>query len=100
MPRPDDLSLPTALVPLTDSAHGLTVRDVARRYRVSPDRVRAWIRSGELRAISTATATCGRPRFVVTPEALAEFERGHAVIPPPKPVRQRRRPAQIDYFPD
>jgi len=82
-----------------DSAAGLTVCDVARRYRVSPDKVRAWIRRGELRAVNTAAARCGRPRFVVPREALAEFERGRQAGPPPRPVR-RPRQAGRDYYPD
>jgi hypothetical protein len=77
---------------------GLTVIDVSRRYRVSPDTVRAWIRSGELDAISTASARSGRPRFVVMPEALERFERGRAAAVPPPPRRRRR--ARIDYFAD
>ncbi len=81
------------------TARGLTVRDVARRYRVSPDKVRAWIARGELRAVNTATALCGRPRWVVSPDALAEFERRRAGGPPPKPARRPRRPVQIDYYP-
>jgi len=80
-------------------ATGLTVRDVAKRYRVSPDKVRAWIARGELRAVNTASALCGRPRWVIPPDALPIFERRRAGGAPPKPPR-RRRPALIDYYPD
>jgi excisionase family DNA binding protein len=79
---------------------GLTVREVARRYRVSPDKVRAWIDRGELAATNTAATLCGRPRWVVPPEALAAFERGRQGGPPPKPPRRRRKPAMIDFYPD
>jgi hypothetical protein len=79
---------------------GLTVRDVAARYRASPDKVRLWIKRGELTAINTASALCGKPRWVITPEAMAAFERGRIAGPPPKPQRRRRRPAIIDYYPD
>jgi excisionase family DNA binding protein len=77
---------------------GLTVAEVARRYRVSPDKVRAWIRRGELSAINTATPP-GKARFVVLPHHLADFERRRAAAPPPKPQRRRRKAAAIDYFP-
>jgi hypothetical protein len=84
--------------PLT--LRGLTVADVARRYRVSPDRVRGWIRAGELApAVNTASALCRKPRFVVTPEALALFERRRSAALPPKPVRRKRAPAGRDWFP-
>jgi transposase len=79
---------------------GLTVADVARRYRVGEDKVRGWIARGEMRAINTATVLCGRPRWVVPVEALAEFERRRAGGPPPKLPRQRRRHAPVDYYPD
>ena len=83
------------------AARGLTVRDVARRYRVGEDKVRGWIRRGELRAINTAAVLCGKPRWVVTPEALAEFERRRTGGAPPKPARRRRRRTEIvDYYPD
>jgi excisionase family DNA binding protein len=84
----------------TPPTRGLTVREVARRYRVGEDKVRAWIKRGELRAITTASVTCGRPRYVVQPEALAEFEQRRTAAPPPKPIRMRRRPEMIDYYPD
>jgi len=84
-----------------DDSRGLTVRDVARRYRVGEDKVRGWIRRGELRAINTAAVLCGKPRWVVMPEALAEFERRRTGGAPPKPARRRRRRTEIvDYYPD
>jgi hypothetical protein len=67
---------------------------------VSPDKVRAWINRGELRAINTAAVLCGKPRWVITVEALAEFEKRRAGGPPPKLPRRRRRGAQIDFYPD
>jgi excisionase family DNA binding protein len=81
------------------AAAGLTVREVAKRYRVGPDKVRAWIRRGEMRAVNTATALCGRPRWVIPPEGLRLFERRRTATAPPKPPR-RRRPLLIDYYPE
>jgi transposase len=80
---------------------GLTVREAALRYRVGPDKIRAWINRGELKAINTATQLCGRPRWVVPVDALAEFERRRTGGPVAKsPPRRRRKPQQIDYYPD
>ena len=79
---------------------GLTVADVARRYRVSPDKVRAWIRSGELACVNTAAVLCARPRYVVLPDALAAFERRRAGGPPPQPARRCKRREMVDFFPD
>jgi hypothetical protein len=81
-------------------AAGLTVADVALRYRVSPDKVRGWIRRGELRAVNTAAVLSSKPRWVIPAEALAVFERRRAGGPAPTPPRRRRRPAQVDYYPD
>jgi transposase len=81
-----------------DTAAGLTVADVARRYRVGEDKVRGWIRRGELAAINTADRRCARPRYVVTAESLEQFERGRQVATPPKPAKRRKRTTQVDYF--
>jgi transposase len=85
---------------LSATEAGLTVHDVARRYRVGEDKVRTWIARGELKAINTASALCGRPRWVVPVEALAEFERRRTGGPPPTPPRRRRRQVLVDYYPD
>ena len=93
--------LPDTPTAAATPANGLTVADVARRYRVSEDKVRGWIRRGELRAVNTAAALCGRPRFVITPEALARFERARAAGQPPKqPRRRHKRTGLVDYYPD
>ena len=87
--------------PLAAFTRGLVVEDVARRLRVSPDKVRVWIKRGELAAVNTADTVCGKPRFVVTPESLAEFERlRSAAAPQPKVVRRRRTTTTIDFFTD
>jgi hypothetical protein len=80
---------------------GLTVTEVAQRHRVGEDRVRAWIKSGALKAINTADAKCGKPRFIILPEALAEFEQSRSAGPPPKLPRPRRRATGArEWFPD
>jgi transposase len=79
---------------------GLTVRDLAARYRVGPDKIRAWIRKGELKAIDTASSRVGKPRWVFLPHHLAEFERGREAGPPPKAARRSRLKGQIDFYPD
>jgi transposase len=84
-----------------DLATGFTVRDLARRYRVGVARVIGWIRRGELRAINRRDDRSCRPSFVVTPEALTDFERSRQVATPaPKPPRRKKRICEVDYFPD
>jgi len=93
-------------VPHADTAttatppRGLTVRDVARRYRVSPERVRAWLRRGELCGINTADANAHKPRFIIPVDALAAFERGRSAAVPVKPARRRTHATERDYYPD
>jgi excisionase family DNA binding protein len=78
----------------------LTPNELARLLRVSPDKVRAWIARGELKAVNTATTFCGKPRYVVLPHHLAEFEEKRHAAPPPTPPRRRQRMYEVDYYPD
>jgi hypothetical protein len=80
-------------------ARGYTVADVARRLRVSKHKVLSWIRRGELAAVNTAAVLCGKPRWVITPDALAAFEQRRGGGPPPKQSPRRRKPEVKDYFP-
>jgi hypothetical protein len=97
----DSLSeLPQGCNPGPVCARGYTVREVSRRYRVSPARVRAWIAAGDLGAVNVAAVLCGRPRLTVTPESLAAFEARRQVVPTTKPARRQRRRPWKDYYPD
>jgi excisionase family DNA binding protein len=82
-----------------DTTSGLTVPEIAKRYRVSEEKVRNWINKGELKATNTAMVLCGRPRWVISTEALAEFERRRAGGPPPRPPKKGKRSYAVDYFP-
>lgn len=78
---------------------GLTVKDVARRFRVSTDKVRRWIRAGELRAANTAEPG-EKPRFVVGVDAVEGFEAARSPArPAPQPQRQPRKLTVKDYYP-
>jgi hypothetical protein len=79
---------------------GLTVTDVAKLYRVSPDKVRSWIKRGELIAINTAAIQSAKPRFVVRPEALQQFEVSRQTTAPSKLTRRRKKTDSVDYYPD
>jgi hypothetical protein len=89
-------------VPTDATARGMTPNELARYLRVSPDRVRAWIASGKMKALNTAPARCGKPRYVILPHHLAEWERSHSAAEPelvPAPRRRRREDLE-DFFPE
>lgn len=87
--------------PAADRSRGYTTADVAARLRVSTDKVRCWIERGLLTALNTSDVRCAKPRYVVTPEALAEFEQTRMVAKPTKAPPRRRRPPHVkDYYPD
>lgn len=85
-------------MPLTELQRGYTVSDVARRYRVARSRVRTWIASGRLAAVNTADPL-SPPRWIVTADALAAWERQRSA-PAPRPVRRRTSRTAHDYYPD
>jgi hypothetical protein len=79
---------------------GYSVRDLSLRWRVGPDKVRAFIRSGELVAVNVAAHLSSKPQWRVTPESVQAFECRRTSAPPPKLARRKRRSAYVDYFPD
>lgn len=81
-------------------AHGLSVADLCRRWKVGPDKIYAFLRRGELVGVNLATNTSARPQWRITPESIAAFEARRTSAPPPKPQRRRRQSASIDFYPD
>jgi hypothetical protein len=80
---------------------GYTPSELAVRWRISREKVLGWIHNGQLAAINTSRTMCGKPRFLVTPEALARFEANRQAVTPPKACPRRRKPrAIIDFYPD
>lgn len=75
----------------TESDRYFTPPEVARRYGVAPETVRAWIAAGELDAIDVSDRSTSRPRYRISREALAAFERRRAAVAKPKTTRRRRR---------
>ncbi len=69
--------------------HKFTARQLAKSWGVSPNKVCAWIETGELPAINGATrADTSRPRYLIDRADIAEFERRRAVRPS-KPMEVR-----------
>jgi excisionase family DNA binding protein len=78
----------------------LTPPQVAKQLGVSPDKILAWIRKGELDATNVATVGSARPRYRISEEDLAKFQGTRQnVKPPPKPPRRRKTdPNVIEFF--
>ena len=70
-----------------------TPPQAARRWKCKPAKVIGFIRSGELRAFDISTTPgVGRPKYLITMEAILEFEQRRQPKPPPT-KRKRRRPS-------
>jgi hypothetical protein len=83
----------------TTERRKFTPPEVARRFGVAVDKILAWIRSGELRAIDASTRRAARPRYLVDVEDLEAFERSRQVTPPAPRAKRRRRVAAVrEYF--
>jgi excisionase family DNA binding protein len=75
---------------MKDESSKLTVRQAAGRLAVSPDKIRAWIRSGELVALDVSRKVGGRPRFRIDAAALLAFEERRRVRPQSRVSRRLR----------
>ena len=74
-----------------------TPPEYARSRRVKPDKVLAWIASGELAAINVATKPDGRPRWIITIEAIAEFEQRRSSRPAPSCQQTKIVSGRVTY---
>lgn len=65
---------------------------IAKSRGVTPNKVLAWINSGELKAINCATKRGGLPRWKVSAESLADFDKLRQSGPPEPKVRAKKLP--------
>jgi Helix-turn-helix domain len=72
----------------------MTPPAIAKRLGIKPSKVLAWIRRGELLAINVVDRLGGRPRWRISPAALAEFERMRQAVPEVRGTRRRRKDKQ------
>ena len=69
----------------------MTPPEMARQWGIGVDKVLAWIRSGELRAINVASQREGRPRYLIDLADIAVFEAARSVAASTPVARRRRR---------
>ena len=79
---------------MPDAPRHITPPMLARQYGVKPDKILAWIARGELRAVNVAERIGSRPRWRISPAAIAEFEHRRAAKPAVKRPR-RKRPTEV-----
>ncbi len=82
----------------------LTPPQVARRLGVHPDKVRAWIGKGLIKAVNVASKPgAGRPRYRISCEELVNFQARQAAKPLPaslpRPQRPRTPAGYVDFLP-
>jgi len=81
---------------------GFTPPELAKQWGVSPDKVRAWILSGELEAIDISKTQGGRPRYLIPRAAIEAFEACRSIQTPPEPSPRRTSQAGdedvIEFF--
>ena len=77
-----------------------TPPQLARRLRVSPDKILTWIKAGELRAVNIGTNPRGRPRYLIDLKDVESFEARRSVGKPASAPRRRKRASDdvIEFF--
>jgi hypothetical protein len=78
---------------------GFSVADLARRWRIGTDKIRGFLRRGELIGTNLAVNLAGRPLWRVSPEEVRRFEAFRSSAPAPKPARRRKKTNIIDFYP-
>jgi hypothetical protein len=95
-----DASLPAEVADLAELRGGFTVAALCRRWRIGADKVRAFLRTGQLVGVNLATNTTGRAQWRIPHEAVERFENLRSSTPEPRPTRRpRRQTGRRDRYP-
>lgn len=81
-----------------DACGSVTPNRLADRWGISVRKIHEWIGSGELVALNVARDLKGKPQWIITAEAIANFEAKRSSKPSPKPPVRRRQPTRIKHF--
>lgn len=74
------------------------VKDLCERFAIGEHTVLGWIKRGELRAIDVSRNRGRRPKWRITPEALAAFEQLRTPTPSLPRTRRRNESANVIEF--
>jgi hypothetical protein len=83
----------------TLSPAGYTIADLCRRWRAGGDKIRGFLRRGELVAVNIAANLSRRPQWRITAESVERFEQRRSSAPALKPARRKKKAPIIDYYP-
>jgi excisionase family DNA binding protein len=79
----------------------LSVSQVAARLYVGDDKIRDWIKNGEMEALNVASRLGKRPRWRISEEALVAFERKRsstASVTAPPTRRQKAKDEGVEEY--
>ena len=79
---------------------GYSVADLCHRWKIGGDKVRSFLRRGELVGVNLAGSLSAKPQWRITPEEVERFEKRRSSAPLPKTTRRRRQREATDFFPD
>lgn len=79
----------------------ITPGTLAKQRKMRVQTVLAWISSGELEAVDHRSPSSSRPRWRISTEALADFDRrrsSHNSVQPKVTPRRRRKPTGVRQY--
>jgi hypothetical protein len=76
----------------------LTPPQIARQYGIAPEKVVAFIKSGELRAFNLAKKPGGRPRYKIAMEDLLAFLECRRVQARPRVKPRKKKQSEVIQF--
>lgn len=74
---------------------GYNVADLCRRWKIGADKVRGFLRRGELVGVNVAASLAGKPQWRITAESVAAFEQRRSSVPPPRTKRAKAKTADV-----